>query len=75
MIENDSPELAARIDVVLFAFITSIKIRDVHAFELAFRKNVAIWRDSLIATRVCDTYLDELDARVESMLAMILTKK
>lgn len=71
MIENDAPELAARIDVVLFALVTSLKIQAPREFESVFRNNVNLWRDHLIATKVCDAYLDELDARIESMLAML----
>ncbi len=71
LIENVSPQLAARIDVVLLALVTSLKLHEPQGFESALRANVQLWRDHLIATRVCEAYLDVLDERLESMLAML----
>ena len=70
-IENDSPELTARIDVLLFAVASQLRLQSPHGYEDVFKANCQQWRDTLIASQVSDEYLRAFDERLESFLAML----
>jgi len=71
MIENDQPELSARIDVVLLTLVAFLKQRPPDELEHNLSLMVTTWRDFLVQSKVSDEYLDALDVRLESMLDML----
>ena len=74
MIENDQPELAARIDIVLITIVEFLKRRPPDNLEHDLREHVQAWRDFLVQSSVSDEYLNALDVRLESMLDMLRRK-
>lgn len=71
MIENDQPELCARIDVVMLTLVMFLKQRQPDELEYNLKLMVQTWRDILVQSRVSDEYLNALDVRLESMLDML----
>lgn len=71
MIENKSPELASRIDVLMLGLATAIKRSGDQKYEAALRSNLEKWRDTLIASHVSDEYLTHFDERSEAFLELI----
>lgn len=71
MIENNSPELAARIDVLMLGLATGIKRSADRGYEAVLRNNLEKWRDTLIASHVSDEYLTHFDERCDAFLELI----
>ncbi|WAL81502.1 hypothetical protein OYT13_16820 [Pandoraea sp. XJJ-1] len=71
MIENNSPELAARIDVLMLALATTIKRSADRGYEAVLSGNLEKWRDTLIASHVSDEYLTHFDERCAAFLELI----
>lgn len=54
-------DLAARIDVLMLAVITQLRLSRDPEFDAAFAANAQTWRDIMLMTRVPDRHLDEFD--------------
>lgn len=72
MIENQTPVLAARVDVLLHAVATIVKLSgEADQFEKALKANMEHWEGSLLPTRIKEEYLAELDGQMRWLLSMI----
>lgn len=65
------PALAARVDLLLIALATHVRMTREPGFEGALKHNVEEWRDSLIATPIPEGYLEELDGAMALLLDRI----
>lgn len=68
MNEKKDPVLSARVDVVLLALITHLKLNPDPRFEVLLKANKEMWRSLLIATQIPEGYLEELDGQMVFLL-------
>lgn len=68
MNESKDPVLSARVDVLLLALITHLKLNPDPRFAAALKVNKDMWRDMLIASKIPESYLDELDGQMAFLL-------
>lgn len=68
MNEEKDPVLSARVDVLLLAVLTYLKLNPDPRFRELFIENKTEWRDLLMASEVPESYLEEFDGHSQLLL-------
>lgn len=68
MNEKKDPVLSARVDVLLIALLTHLKLNPDPRFKELFLASKAEWKDLLIASEIPESYLEELDLYAQTLV-------